>query len=118
MSSQLDEFLARRSSLTKRQIELLLLQISLQNAPSESESGAKIVGVTKGAYYRVLSQAKSNIDQALYTVLLCSRMGALRMEDLRRLLDMMGRVPTDVAEVESEQVQQLVEALLKRIVML
>lgn len=118
MSSQLDEFLATRSSLTKRQIELLLLQISLQNAAPESESGARISGVTKGAYYRVLSQAKSNIDQALYTILFCSRAGVLRMDDLRRLLDMASKVPPDVAQVESQQVQQLVEALLKRIVML
>jgi hypothetical protein len=118
MSSQLDEFLATRASLTNRQIERLLLQISLQNATSESESGAKISGVSKGAYYRVLGQAKSNIVESLYTVLLCSRMGVLRMDDLRRLLDMISRVPTDVADVESQQVEQLVEALVKRIVML
>ena len=54
-------------------------------------SRSTISGVTPGAYYRVLSQARSNIDQALYTVLLCSRIGVIQMEDLRRLLDLVAR---------------------------
>lgn len=66
----------------------------------------------------MLSQAKSNIDQALYTVLFCSRAGVLGMDDLRRLLDLLNKVPTDVGQAESRQVEQLVEALVKRIVML
>ena len=81
MTSQLDDFLGSRSALTRRQIERLVLQISLQkggNEGLEGESGSTLSGVSPGAYYRVLSQARSNIDQALYTVLLCSRMGSSR----------------------------------------
>ncbi len=118
MPSQLDDFLASQSSLTRVQIERLLLQFSLQNDTSEGESRPKISGVSPGAYYRVLGQAKSNIDQALYTVLLCSRIGVLQMDDLRRLLDLVSKVPSDVADVEAQQVTQLVEALVKKIVML
>ncbi len=120
MTTQLDDFLAARSSLTKKQIDRLTLQISLQRGGNEDEKGesrSTISGVSQGSYYRVLSQARSNIDQALYTVLLCSRIGVIQMEDLRRLLDLMAKAPSDVGEGESEQLSALVAALVKRIVM-
>jgi hypothetical protein len=121
MASQLDDFLGARSSLTKRQIERLLLQISLKSGGTnvvEAESGSVISGVSAGAYYRVLSQAKSNIDQALYTMLLCCRIGVIDMNDLRRLLDLISKVPAEVAEGDVDQLKSLIDALVKRIVML
>src|SRR5208337_4312768 len=111
MNSQLDDYLGGRSSLTKKQIERLLLQISLQKGGPEGvegESRSRISGVSVGAYYRVLSQARSNIDQALYTVLLCSRIGVLQMEDLRRLLDLISKAPSEVAEGDTDQLKSLV----------
>ena len=111
MPSDLDDFLESRSSLTRRQIERLTLQISLQRggAPRarRRKSAPTLSGVTPGAYYRVLSQARSNVDQALYTVLLCSRMGLLQMDDLRRLLDLIAKAPSEVAEQESAQLKAL-----------
>ncbi len=121
MDSQLDDYLGGRSSLTKKQIDRLLLQISLQKGGPEGiegETGSRISGVSAGAYYRVLSQARSNIDQSLYTVLLCSRIGVLQMDDLRRLLDLISKAPSEVAEGDAEQLKSLVDALVNRIVML
>jgi hypothetical protein len=40
------------------------------------------------------------------------------MEDLRRLLDLMSKAPSEVAEGDVEQLSALVAALVKRIVML
>ena len=117
MTSQMDDFLGAHSSLTKTQIQRLLLQISLQQ-PGEEESRSRISGVSVGAYYRVLSQARTNINQALYTVLFCSRIGLLQLDDLRRLLDLIGKAPSDVPDDNSDQVTLLVEALVKKIVML
>ena len=121
MTSQLDDFLAARSSLTKKQIERLLLQISLKTGGTEGvepEKGSVISGVSAGAYYRVLSQARSNVDQSLYTMLLCCRIGVIDMNDLRRLLDLISKVPSEVAEGDVDQLKSLVDALAKRIVML
>ena|SRR5580658_5515707 len=120
MSSQLDDFLGAHSSLTRRQIECLSLQLSVQNRAEDEpkgESPHKISGVSEGSHYRVLSQAKNNVDQALYTLLLCSRMGIIQMEDFNRLLKLMNKAPSEVPE-SSEQVMLLVEALVKKIVML
>jgi hypothetical protein len=121
MTSQFDDFLGTNSSLTRTQIKRIELQISLQNPgspESQGESRSEISGVSAGAYYRVLSQAKNNIDQALYTILLCARIGVLQMEDLRRLLDLIAKTPSDLAEAETEQVMPLIQALVSKIVML
>lgn len=121
MNSSLDDFLGARSSLTRRQIERLQLQISLQKGGpegAEGGTGSTISGVTPGAYYRVLSQAKANIDQALYTILFCLRVGAIDMNDLRRMLDLIAKAPSEVAEGDVEQLMSLVDALVRRIVML
>ena len=121
MASQLDDFLAANSSLTRKQIERMTLQVSLQNVTEderERETRAELSGVSQGAYYRVLSQAKNNIDQALYTVLLCARIGVIQMDDLRRLLDMVNKAPSELSDEDASQLTALVAALLKRIVML
>jgi hypothetical protein len=121
MSTQLDDFLGSNSSLTRTQIRRLEIQISLQNPGSlvpEGQKASTISGVSPGAYYRVLSQAKNNIDQALYTILFCARIGAIQMEDLRRLLDMIAKAPPDLAEAEANQVMSITDALVKKIVMI
>lgn len=120
MPSQLDEFLGSRSSLTKTQIQRLSVYISLQNEQDstvKNERGHVMSGVTEGAYYRVLKQAKNNVNQALYTLLLCSRMGVIRVDDLSRLLQLVGKVPSDTLD-NADEVMSLVDALVKKIVML
>ncbi len=120
MISDLDGFLERRSSLTKRQIECLNLQILARNAVKEGRKKKRFQeasSVSEGSYYRVLGQAKDNINQALYTVLLCSRMGIIQSGDFNRLLNLMSRAPAVVAG-GSDDVIPLIDALVRKIVML
>ena len=120
MSTELDDFLGSNSSLTRTQIRRLELQISLQNPGSTVPEGgpSEVSGVSSGAYYRVLGQAKNNINQALYTILFCARIGAIEVEDLRRLLDLIAKAPSELAETEADQVMSLTDALVKKIVMI
>lgn len=120
MTTELDDFLGNHSSLTKRQIECINLQISARNRTrdgSKSERPHNISGVSEGAYYRVLGQAKANVDQALYTILLCSRLGIIDGADFSRLLNLINRAPSDASE-SSKEVMSLVDALVRKIVML
>lgn len=120
MVSDLNGFLEQNCSLTKRQIECLTLQISARNRVRDGEKGEKpyeVGGVSEGSYYRVLGQAKKNINQALYTMVLCSRMGLIQGVDLNRLLNLMSKVPLDNSEASGEVIS-LVEALVTKIVML
>lgn len=75
-------------------------------------------GVTPGAYYHTLLQAKSNLEEAIYTLLLSERFGLLRLEDFRRLLELISKTPRSLDEAESSEVMTLVDALVTRIVML
>jgi hypothetical protein len=120
MSSSLESLFASRSSLTPTQIQSIILQKRVQKkelTASEAIRKRGAGGVTSGAYYRVVGQARSNIEEALYTLLFCSRAGVIQMDDLRRLLDLISSAPT-VDEQSVEQVISLVDALVKRIVML
>lgn len=120
MPNELNEFLEKHCSLTKRQIECLSLQISARNTLGDGEKGERphvADGVSEGSYYRVLGQAKNNINQALYTMLLCSRIGVIRDIDLNRLFNLMSKAPSEVSG-SSEEVISLVEALVTKIVML
>lgn len=119
MSSELDSFVEAHSSLTKTQIERLKVYISLSNEldPTVNEPGYVTSGVSEGAYYRVLDQAKNNVNQALYTLLLCSRLGVIRTEEFTRLLNLVSKVPPGSTE-NTQEVISLVEALVKKIVML
>ena len=85
---------------------------------TKAASMRKPEGVTPGAYYRTLLQAKSNVEEAIYTLLLSDRLGLLQIEDFRRLLDMISKTPGSLDEVESSEIVTLVDALVKRIVML
>ena len=121
MTTALHDYLASKSSLTGKQIERLTLQLSLQKPRDVSvptERPHKTLGISEGAYYRTLDQGRQNVKEALYTVLLCARIGLIQSEDLRRLFDLMSKVPQDVSDAESNQVMSLVEALVGRIVML
>jgi hypothetical protein len=85
---------------------------------SKAASMRRPKGVTPGAYYRVLRQAKSNVEEAIYTLLLADRVGLLQAEDFRRLLELISKTPRSLDEAEASEVVSVVDALVRRIVML
>jgi len=120
MVAGLDDFLAERSSLTKRQVEVLMLQVFAGNTTEGMEDRGKrhiIAAVSEGSYYRVLSQAKKNVSEALYTMLLCSRMGILESSDMVRLLAMINNLHVE-ADGKSDEVTSLIDALVRKLVMI
>lgn len=84
-SSQiLDEDLVLRalfsgSSLTKRQLEALLLEAEDYSTGRRRtfEEKARIMGVSRGSYAKILGQALRNITQGLHTLLLLGYLGLL-----------------------------------------
>ena len=121
MVSPLDKFLADRCGLTDVQIETVELQKMVNRREISARKAASMrrpEGVTVGAYHRVLVQAKTNIEEAIFTLLMSNRLGLLRIEDFRRLLDLMSRTPPDLDEAECSEVMSLVDVLVERIVTL
>ena len=121
MVSPLDKFLAERCGLTQAQIETVNLQKMVGRREISARKAASMrtpEGVSAGAYHRVVVQAKTNIEEAIFTLLVSNRLELLRIEDFRRLLDLISRTPPDLDEAECSEVMSLVDALVKRIVTL
>ena len=120
-SSLLATLLADRSGLTVPQVNTMILQQRVRNGELSAKQAAskrlpKPVAV--GAYYRVLSQAKSSVRESVYTLLLCEKLGILSAADLKRLIDLVSKVPDDVEPRQSSEVMSLVESLVKKMVTL
>jgi hypothetical protein len=73
--------LVRRSGLTRKQVETLLLDVMSQRdgITMTSQQKAALRGVTKGAYTRTKQQALRNVQKALYTLLLLTYLGLLTL---------------------------------------
>jgi len=119
MQSTLDQFLEARCSLTSTQVEAIGLRKQLERGEI---SPREVMGVrgdkSPGSYYRVISQARSNITQSIYTLLLASRLGVTSLEDFQRLLVLMAKVPSQPGSAELADVTSVVDALVKKLVML
>jgi hypothetical protein len=119
MQSTLDQFLEARCSLTSTQIEAIALRKQLERGEI---SPREVMGVrgdkSPGSYYRVISQARSNITQSIYTLLLASRLGVTSLEDFQRLLVLMAKMPSQPSSLELQDVTSVVDALVKKLVML
>jgi hypothetical protein len=112
-------FLAE-SSLTLPQLESLLLYRRVLNGeitPGEAAKMRTKGPVTVGSYQRVVKQGLVNLQQAVVTVLLGTKVGLLRREELKKLVDMVGKSPDSMPEEQEEAFVTLVYALVRKIVM-
>ena len=119
LSSWQDE-LVDLSSLTRIQYNTLKsfilikegkinLQIALKNH--------KKLGIRPGTYYRILKQARTNVLQSVYTLLLAAQVGLLRPEDVQRLLSTVAAIPPGLDEEKRSATVEIIRTLVTRIVM-
>jgi hypothetical protein len=95
--------LLRGSSLTSAQLETLLIDLIVEDtygshipydkkASLRSKSSRKAKGVTRGAFNRTLRQARKNVTQCLYTMLLLSYLGFFDFTVFRPFEEIAGRI--------------------------
>ena len=72
--------------------------------------------LTAGSYSRTLHQARANVRESLLTVVIALWLGIVRVEDVRRLFDLVGGGARDLSDEEGDRFLQLLDALLRRIV--
>ena len=96
-------------------------EIKLREAASIASQGRRRgkLGqpLTIGSYYRTVTQAKANVKESLVTVLVAIRLGLLKVEDVRRLFELVGGGAHDLPDEEADRFIQLLETLLGRIVL-
>ena len=121
------ERLGDQSSLTPRQLESLMSylhvaagEIKLKEAASIASQGRRKgrpeTPLTIVSYYRTVSQARSNVRQSLVTVVIALWLGVIKVEDVRRLFELVGGGGRELSDEEADRFVQLLEVLLSRMI--
>jgi hypothetical protein len=119
--------LTSKSSLTPRQVQTLSSylrvisgEIKLKEAASLTsqgrQKGSREKPLSIGSYYRTVSQAKSNIREAVGTVVIALWLGMIKGEDVRRLFELLGSGARELSEEEADRFVEILEVILTRIV--
>ena len=119
--------LLKRSNLTKVQLETLLIHFLLETKyPGAFNYNAKGQACSKklsrGAFYRSLTQAMQNIIESIYTVILLGYIGIFESPELQPLIDLSESIKTYVTEMnekynlEKEEKRIEIELIVKRII--
>jgi hypothetical protein len=121
------ERLVNQSSITARQLEALSSYLRVASGEIKLREAASSVSQGKrksrerptlsiGSYSRTVSQARTNVRESLVTVVIVLWLGMIKAEDVRRLFDLVGGGARELSEEESERFLQLLDVLLRRIV--
>ena len=109
------------SSLSSVQVETIRIHQALRKDNINLKNALRLrktSGISRGTHYRILSQAKKNIRQSLFTVATAVQMGLIDPSDVQKLLAVALRVPADVEGEKLSEIMPLVVTLVDRIVML
>lgn len=100
-SDPIIQILTKNSNLTKIQLETLLIDILAQNISGKAlkyEEKARLrlikAGVSRGSFNRTLKQARKNIIQAIYTILLLGYLGVFDSAILNSYLEVSRKLKT------------------------
>ena len=115
------ELIGNLSSLTRIQVETLKMHRAVQKGEINMDIALKTrrkSGISRGTHYRILTQAKRNVTQSLFTVATAVQLGLVKSEDVQKLISTVSMIPTDVDSEKLPEVIALVSVLADRIVML
>lgn len=124
----LPERLVGESSLTARQFETLTSYRRVASGEIRFRDAASVVSsgrtkgdsqkpLTIGSYYRTLTQARTNVRKSLVTILIGMWLGVVRVEEVRRLFELVGTEARELSGEEQERFIRVLQALLDRIVL-
>ena len=89
LNDPIAKILLKTSNLTKIQLETLLIDILAENyaeKPLNYEEKGKLrltkVAVSRGSFNRTLAQAKKNVTESIYTILLLGYLGVIQSASL------------------------------------
>jgi len=95
------KILAKNSNITKTQLETILIDILANNMserPLKNEEKAKLrllkAGISRGSFNRTLRQAKRNVIQSIYTILLLGYFGIFEDPRLDPYLEVANKLQT------------------------
>lgn len=100
-SDPIVKILMKNSNLTKTQLETLLIDILAQNISRtvlkyDEKARLRLIkaGVSRGSFNRTLKQARKNVIEAIYTILLLGYLGVFDSTSLTPYLEISHRLKT------------------------
>lgn len=122
------EKIVEQSSLTPRQFESIMTYLRVASGEIKLKEAASLVTPGKrkgprekqlsiGSYYRTVLQARENIKEALVTVVIALWLGVIKVEDARRLFELVGSGARELTDEEGERFVEVLRAILGRIVL-
>jgi hypothetical protein len=92
LNDPLVKILAKNCHLTKTQLETLLIDVLAENLFDKSlkydeKAKLRILAVSRGSFNRSLRQARQNVTQSIYTILLLGYLGILEEISLEPYLE-------------------------------
>jgi predicted DNA-binding protein (UPF0251 family) len=92
LSDPLVKTLSKNSNLTEIQLETLLIDVLAENVfekdlKYDEKAKLRILAVSRGAFNRTLRQARHNVTQSIYTILLLGYLGILEEISLEPYLE-------------------------------
>jgi len=101
LDDPITKILLKTSNLTKTQLETLLIDILAENYLDKSlnydEKGRLRLtktAVSRGSFNRTLRQAKNNVTESIYTILLLSYLGLIQSTSLTPYLEVANKLQT------------------------
>jgi len=101
LEDPITKILLKTSNLTKTQLETLLIDILAENYLDKSlnydEKGRLRLtkaAVSRGSFNRTLKQAKTNVTESIYTILLLSYLGIIQSTSLAPYLEAANKLQT------------------------
>jgi len=109
LNDPIAKILSKNSNLTKTQLETLLIDILVENISAKSlkydqKAKLRLSAVSRGAFNRTLRQARRNVIQSIYTILLLGYLGVFEDTRLDPYLEIANKLQTymkayrDIAE--------------------
>ena len=99
LNDPLVKILSKNSNLTKTQLETLLIDVLAENISDkglkyDEKAKLRILAVSRGAFNRSLRQARQNVTQSIYTILLLGYLGILEEISLEPYLEAANKLKT------------------------
>lgn len=116
----LPDVLIEQSNLTEKQLESLVSYVRVASGEMLYREAAALRSekpVTIGSYYRTVQQGRNQVRESIVTVLVAIAAGLVKLEDVRRLLELVGKGDAEVAEEDRKRFAAILQTLLDKIVM-
>ncbi len=116
----LPDVLMEQSNLTEKQLESLMSYVRVVAGEIRYREAAALRSekpVTIGSYYRTVQQGRNQVRESIVSVLVAIAIGLVKVEEVRRLLELVSKGNTEVAEEDRERFVMILQTLLDKIVM-